>query len=121
MASLQAWRQVRFNREGVQDVRRHFGIAPTTYQQFSKRFAASELAWFVGGASDDGQHSQLRCVLRNHNINSYVIRLSDGFHPLFTELHKGNFDKEMQHALMRLLFDVVSYLFISLNLMVLTS
>ena len=113
MASLQAWHELRFTREGLQDVRRHFGIAPATYNQFSKRFGAAELAWFVGGASEDGQHSQLRCVLCNHDINLCIIRLSGGFHPLFSEMHGHTFDKEMQNALMRLLFDVVRFLFIS--------
>ncbi|KAF8700934.1 hypothetical protein AX14_000596 [Amanita brunnescens Koide BX004] len=94
MASLQAWHELRFTHEGLQDVRRHFGIAPATYNQFSKRFGAAELAWFVGGTSEDGQHSQL----------------SGGFHPLFSELHGHTFDKEMQNALMRLLFDVATVL-----------
>ncbi|SRR6266550_6347006 len=46
--------------KGLSDVHRFFGIAPAIYQEFSKRFAAAELAWFVGGASNNGLHSQLR-------------------------------------------------------------
>lgn len=60
MASLKAWRQVHLNRQGIDDVHRFFGIAPAIYQEFPKRFAAAELAWFVGGASNDGLHLQLR-------------------------------------------------------------
>ncbi|KAF8336200.1 hypothetical protein F5887DRAFT_1247557 [Amanita rubescens] len=78
MASLNAWRQVHLNRQGM-----------------NNRFAAAELAWFVGGASNDGLHLQVA---------------PDGLHPLFTEVHGNSYDAETRVALLDLLFDVATVL-----------
>ena len=60
MTSIDTWRTISFNVNGIDTVRQCFGIMPPVYREFEDRFSAAELAWIVAGASEDGNHFQLR-------------------------------------------------------------
>ena len=60
MTTVDTWRALRLNVDGMENIRRCFGIAPAVYREFYNRFQAAELVWLVAGASHDGAHLQLR-------------------------------------------------------------
>ncbi|KAJ7692033.1 hypothetical protein B0H14DRAFT_2651821 [Mycena olivaceomarginata] len=50
---------LKFGPLGLYELRRRLGVhanEPGVFQQFQTRFLASDIAWFAGGASTDGQH-----------------------------------------------------------------
>ena len=60
MTTVDTWRALRLNVDGMENICCCFGIAPAVYREFYNRFQAAELAWLVAGASHDGAHLQLR-------------------------------------------------------------
>jgi hypothetical protein len=74
-----AWQDLKFNPLGLYDLRRRLGVLRDqrgTFVQHQHRFLASDIAWFVAGSHDDGNHQTE----------------SNSFHPMFFEarLHTTN-------------------------------
>jgi hypothetical protein len=106
MAPLQTWCEICFDGKGLQELQRCFKIPSAVFQEYSKRFVATELAWFVGGASNDGLHLELSDTSQVATFANVIVSETRGFHPLFWE--RGGYNAEMEKVLTCLLFDVVS-------------
>jgi hypothetical protein len=54
------WSKLKFNPLGLYNLRRRLGTLckePGIFSQYKPSFLASDIAWFAGGASEDGAHS----------------------------------------------------------------